>query len=56
MQHNLCCHCNQKMCLAGVTESQAHLQTFTYVTVCHWTYHITVDLVSQNGNTVFGGH
>lgn len=48
----------KKMCLAGAAECQAPpaTKTCTYVTACQRTYHVTVDLISQDGNAVFGGH
>lgn len=48
----------KKMCLAGAAECQAPPanKTCTYVTACRRTYHVTVDLISQNWNAVFGGH
>lgn len=51
----------KKMCLAGAAECQAHLQKKKKKPVRLWrhaagTHHVTVDLISQNGNAVFGGH
>lgn len=61
IQHNLLCHCDQKnvsrwCCWVPGTPAKINkkpVRRWRHVTGTH---HVTVDLIGQDGNAVFGGH